>query len=58
MNNMGTDHSLSIHHIFPYTKVSKLNCNQITDITYVNSDAVTGRIDRTCKLSNRGKIYK
>ena len=31
---------------FPYTKVSKLNCNLITEITYENSDAVTGQIDK------------
>ena len=35
---------------FPYTKVSKLNCNQIIEITYENSDAVSGQIDRTCAI--------
>ena len=43
---------------FPYTKVSKLNCNLITEITYENSDAVTEQIDRIWvyilgKFSNR-----
>ena len=40
---------------FPYTKVSKLNCNLIIEITYENSDAVTEQIDKILgKFSNRG----